>query len=163
MPVQLSILTPQGVVFEGKVDGVLVPGSEGDFGVLPEHERFLTPVRIGELAFQSGGRTTYAAVAEGFAEVSGQSVAVLAESCELAGSIDRARAELARQRAEQGLAALPREAEAARVREHAAALERAQNRLGVRARAGGVPRSAERLRKLRIITGIGVDRGSFPA
>jgi F-type H+-transporting ATPase subunit epsilon len=136
MPMNLSILTPQGSVFEGSVDSVLVPGSEGEFGVLPEHERFLTPIRIGELAIQSGGKTLYAAVAEGFADVAAQSVAILAEACELAGSIDLARAELARQRAEQGLAALPRDAEAARVREYEVALERARNRLAVRQRSG---------------------------
>lgn len=134
MPLQLSILTPQGTVFEGPVDSVLVPGSEGDFGVLPEHERFLTPLRIGELVIQSGGRSRYAAVAEGFADVSAQAVAVLAEACELSDRIDPARAELARQRAEQGLAALPRDAESGRAREYEAALERARNRLAVRQR-----------------------------
>ncbi len=136
MPLQLSILTPQGAVFEGPVDSVLVPGSEGDFGVLPEHERFLTPVRIGELAIQSGGRSRYAAIAEGFADVSAHAVSVLAEACELADDIDAARAELAQQRAEQGLAALPRDAEAARVLEYEAALERARNRLAVSRRGG---------------------------
>jgi F-type H+-transporting ATPase subunit epsilon len=134
MPMQLSILTPQGSVFEGNVDSVLIPGAEGDFGVLPEHERFLTPIRIGELAIQSGGKTTYAAVAEGFADVSAQAVAVLAEACELASSIDAARAELAVQRGEQGLAALSRDAEAARIREYEVAIERARNRLAVRRR-----------------------------
>ncbi len=134
MPLQLSILTPQGTVFEGPVDSVLVPGSEGDFGVLPEHERFLTPIRIGELVIQAGGRSRYAAVAEGFADVSGQAVAVLAEACELSDRIDAARAELARQRAEQALAVLPRDAEPSRARECEAALARARNRLAVRQR-----------------------------
>jgi len=86
---------------------------------------------VGELQIQHGGLTTYAAVSEGFADVSGSEVAVLVESCELADEIDAARAQLAVQRAEEGLAALDRDAEAARVAEFETALVRARNRLSV--------------------------------
>jgi len=68
MPLDLTIVTPSGSAFRGEVDSVVLPGSEGDFGVLPEHERFLCPLRVGELQIQRGGQTTYAAVSEGFAE-----------------------------------------------------------------------------------------------
>jgi len=131
MPLDLTIVTPSGSAFRGEVDSVVLPGSEGDFGVLPEHERFLCPLRIGELQIQRGGQTTYAAVSEGFADVSGSEVAVLVESCELADEIDTAQAQLAVQRAEEGLAALDRDVEAARVAEFENALERARNRLSV--------------------------------
>lgn len=131
MPIDLQIVTPSGAAYSGSADTVVLPGSEGDFGVLPEHERFLCPLRVGEVQIESGGRTVFAAVAEGFADVSAEQVAVLVESCELAEDIDAARAELAVQRAEQGLAALDRDAEAARAAEFGAALERARNRLAV--------------------------------
>jgi F-type H+-transporting ATPase subunit epsilon len=135
MPIQLDIVTPSGVAYHGEVDGVVLPGSEGDFGVLPEHERFLCPLRVGEVQIQTGGRTIYAAIADGFADVTGSKVAVLVDSCELASNIDSARAELAVQRAEQHLAELPRDAEAARVAEFEGSLERARNWLEVSRRA----------------------------
>jgi F-type H+-transporting ATPase subunit epsilon len=131
MPLDLTIVTPSGPAYRGDVDSVVLPGSEGDFGVLPEHERFLCPLRVGEVRIQKGGQTLYAAIAEGFAEVSGEQVTVLADACELAGDIDTARAELARQRAEQGLAALARDEDASREAEFEAALARSRNRLAV--------------------------------
>ncbi len=54
MPIALTIVTPEGTRFDGSVDRVVVPGAEGDFGVLPGHERFLSPVRIGELDVDTG-------------------------------------------------------------------------------------------------------------
>jgi F-type H+-transporting ATPase subunit epsilon len=131
MPVDLTIVTPSGPAYRGNVDSVVLPGTVGDFGVLPEHERFLCGLRVGEVQIQKGGQTLYAAIAEGFAEVSGERVTVLADSCELAGDIDTARAELSRQRAEQGLAALARDEDAARTAEFEAELARARNRLVV--------------------------------
>ena len=135
MPLDLTIVTPSGPAYRGDVDSVVLPGSEGDFGVLPEHERFLCPLRVGEVRIQKGGQTLYAAIAEGFAEVSGEQVTVLADACELAGDIDTARAELAVRRAEEGLAALDRDAEAARVAEFEAELERARKWLEVSRRS----------------------------
>jgi F0F1-type ATP synthase epsilon subunit len=44
---ELVIVTPTGEVYHGPVATVVLPGTEGDFGVLPGHERFLAPLRIG--------------------------------------------------------------------------------------------------------------------
>jgi F-type H+-transporting ATPase subunit epsilon len=134
MALELTIVTPSGPAYRGDVDSVVLPGTEGDFGVLPGHERFLTALRTGELQIKTGGQTIYAASGGGFADVSSNQVNVLVDSCELAADIDVARAELARGRAEQGLAALDRDADAARVAEFEAALERARNRLAVQQR-----------------------------
>jgi len=131
MPFELDIVTPQGQAYHGPVDAIVLPGSEGQFGVLPDHERFLTPLRTGEVEIRVGGDVLYAAIADGFAEVQGQQVAVLVESCELASNIDVARAERARARAEEGLAALGPDAERARYEQFETALERAKNRLAV--------------------------------
>ncbi|HKA15359.1 MAG TPA: ATP synthase F1 subunit epsilon [Myxococcota bacterium] len=131
MPLDLTIVTPSGPCYRGNVDSVVLPGSEGNFGVLPGHERFLSALRIGEVQIKTGAQTLYAAASDGFAEISGDHVTVLVDSCELAGDIDTARAELSSQRAEQGLAALDRDAEAAREAEFEAALARARNRIAV--------------------------------
>lgn len=129
MGTMLTIVTPQGERYRDTVDTVVLPGSEGDFGVLPEHERYLTPLRVGEVEIRAGGDTLFAAIGGGFAEVQAESVTVLVESCELAHDIDTARAELAVARAEQGLASLTPDADEAAVYEEG--LQRAKNRLAV--------------------------------
>ena len=135
MPFELTIVTPRGETYGGTVESVVLPGSEGDFGVLRSHERFLTPLRPGEVEIRTDSDRVFAAIAEGFADVSGEEVVVLVESCELADDIDVARAELARERAEQGLAQLV-DATEERYREFEAALLRARTRIRVGARAG---------------------------
>ena len=134
MPVELSIVTPQGESYHGSVESVVLPGSEGDFGVLPAHERFLTPLRIGAVEIRTGAETLYAAIADGFAEVGEGRVVVLVEGCELAHEIDVARAELDRDRAREGLAELDRDEDAERFAQYEAALAHAHARLEVSSR-----------------------------
>ncbi len=137
MPFDLAIVTPDGEWFRKPVDAVVLPGSEGDFGVLPSHERFLTPVRIGTIEIRSrDGDRLYAAIANGFADVRGDEVTVMVESCEFAHEIDVARAELARDRAEQGLAELG-DSNEKRLEPYEAAIERARNRLAMSQRGEG--------------------------
>ncbi len=83
MPLDLTIVTPSGPAYRGDVDSVVLPGSEGDFGVLPGHERFLCPLRPGEVQIKAGGQTIYANASEGFADVSAEQVTVLVDSCEI--------------------------------------------------------------------------------
>jgi F-type H+-transporting ATPase subunit epsilon len=83
VPLDLTIVTPTGEAFQGQVDAVVLPGSEGDFGVLPQHERLLTPLRPGSVEIRTGGVTRRAMVSEGFADVSGTQVVVLVTSCTL--------------------------------------------------------------------------------
>ncbi len=101
MALALTIVTPEGVRYEGPVERVVVPGVEGDFGVLPGHERFLSAVRIGELAIEDGKATRWAAVSDGFAEVNADKVVLMVDSCEFGPDIDVARAERAKARAER--------------------------------------------------------------
>jgi len=105
LPLQLTIVTPEGTRYDGPVDSVVVPGTEGDFGVLPGHERFLAPVRIGELEVRGGNDPSrrWAAVSSGFADVNAERVVILVDTCEFATDIDEARAERARARAEREL------------------------------------------------------------
>ena len=135
MSIELTIVTPQGEAFRGSVESVVLPGSEGDFGVLRSHERFLTPLRIGDVEIRTERESLWASIAHGFADVSGEEVVVLVESCELANEIDVARADLARERAEQGLAQLG-DPEEQRYREYDATLQRSRSRIRVGAKAG---------------------------
>jgi F-type H+-transporting ATPase subunit epsilon len=140
MPLTLIIVTPEGGRFEGPVGRVVVPGTEGDFGVLPGHERFLSAVRIGELEVESTDtERKWAAVSGGFAEVKGDEVILIVDSCEFASDIDKARAERAKASAERELqhfAASEAEETAFRLAE--AALQRALVRIQVAGRSHGI-------------------------
>jgi F-type H+-transporting ATPase subunit epsilon len=130
---ELVIVTPDGEIFRGPVESVLLPGQEGDFMVLEGHERFLSPLRIGEVEVKRHGEPTlYAALSGGFAEVTGGQVVVTADACELASNIDVARAERARERAQRELQELERvRHEEAVVRLAGASLQRALTRIEV--------------------------------
>jgi F-type H+-transporting ATPase subunit epsilon len=100
----LEIVTPDRALLHEEVDEVVVPGSEGEFGVLPGHTPLLSMLKIGELWYRQGQEKHFLAVAFGFVEVLPDRVTVLAQVGERAQEIDIARAERAKQRAEQRLA-----------------------------------------------------------
>lgn len=99
MPFHLSVVTPEGEAFDKPVDRVVLPGTEGEFGVLPGHEPFMTGLQMGAMEIRQGELTLYAAVGRGFAEIHEDKVSVLVGTCEFAHEIDRSRAEVARDRA----------------------------------------------------------------
>ena len=103
MGLELTVVTPEREVFSGEVQNVVLPGWEGDFGVLEEHERFLTPLRVGEAEIHWDGQVHYAAVNEGFAEVTAERVVVMVDTWEMAEDIDTARAEAAEARASKAI------------------------------------------------------------
>ena len=103
MPFKLVVVTPERVVSDEAVDHVVVPGVEGEFGVLPAHETFLSALRAGIVRYDVGGRTQRLAVSAGFVEVTGEHVTLLARTAERAEEIDSDRATAARARAEQAL------------------------------------------------------------
>ena len=100
----LEIATPTRLVVAEPVDEVVAPGIEGYFGVLPGHAPFLTTLGVGEVTYRAGRDERHLAVSGGFAEVRNDKVIVLADAAERPDEIDRARADAARQRAEQRLA-----------------------------------------------------------
>jgi F-type H+-transporting ATPase subunit epsilon len=78
---QLSILTPERAVFEGEVEYVEVPGSEGYLGVLAHHAALVTSLASGTLTLRrAGGETEKHQVSGGFFEVSNNRATVLADS-----------------------------------------------------------------------------------
>jgi len=90
----LEVITPEAKVFAGEVETVLAPGFYGDFGVLPEHEPYITAMRAGVLRFDHDGRHHFYVVGAGFAEVSPEKVILLVDLCEDASAADaRAAAE----------------------------------------------------------------------
>jgi F-type H+-transporting ATPase subunit epsilon len=97
---KLEIITPDAKIFEGDVDSVLLPGAEGEMGILPQHETLITQLNAGEIQYVQQGKTHSLAIGEGFAEITGQSVGVLTDGAVPEKEIDEKVAEEAVKRAE---------------------------------------------------------------
>lgn len=107
MPLEVIVVTPQGEIFSESAEQVVLPGSEGDFGVLEAHEKFLSPLRPGPMEIQfADGHSEWAALSDGFAEVTGKQVVVLVDECFKAHEIDLEHAQHTRSEAEQELSDL---------------------------------------------------------
>jgi len=101
--IHLELVTPERLLLSEEVAEVVLPGYEGEFGVLPGHTQFLAILNIGMLRYGKGGETRKIALGGGFAEVTPDRVVVMAETAERADEIDVERAQRARDRAEARL------------------------------------------------------------
>src|SRR5216684_7028693 len=102
--IQLQIVSADRSLVNEQVDEVEIPGAEGYFGVLPGHTPLLAVLGAGELWYRQGQEKHYLVIAFGFAEVLPDRVTILATIAEKADEIDQARAEAAKQRAEERIA-----------------------------------------------------------
>jgi len=96
---RLQIITPHREVLNTETPWVVLPGSEGELGILPHHIDLVTTLGSGILKFGSDSRTAGVAVHYGYAQVHGDQVIVLAEMAETADDVNLARALNAEQRA----------------------------------------------------------------
>ena len=102
---RVDIVTAEKVVFsEEDVDRLIVPGIEGELGVLPLHAPLLTSIQPGVLRVVKGEEETTMAITGGFIEVRENRITILADAAERGEDIDLARVEEARRRAEERLA-----------------------------------------------------------
>jgi F-type H+-transporting ATPase subunit epsilon len=111
----LNIVTPDHA-YSFDVDEVSLPGSEGDFGVLPGHTPFFAAIRTGQMYYRQGTEKHFLAVSIGFAEVLPDRVTVIAQVAETAEEFDEARAQAGMTRAEEMLGAVPHEIDFERAR-----------------------------------------------
>jgi F-type H+-transporting ATPase subunit epsilon len=123
---RLEVVTPERKVYSKDVRFVVVPGSEGELGFLPDHAPLVSALKIGLVRVHKDGKVMKIAVSGGFVEVRNSRVTILANAAEREDQIDVARAEAAKQRAEQRLAQGGSDIDVARAE---AALKRALNRL----------------------------------
>jgi F-type H+-transporting ATPase subunit epsilon len=92
--VEFELVSPEKLLLSRDVDMVVVPGTEGDMGVLPRHSPAITTVRPGTIVVYEGGAVSDRIfIAGGFAEVTGDRCTVLAEEAILVEDIDRDAAE----------------------------------------------------------------------
>jgi F-type H+-transporting ATPase subunit epsilon len=87
MPLHFELVTPERLVRSDEVYMVVVPGSEGEFGVLEGHAPFMSTLRNGDIAIyrSAGAEPERIPVEGGFAEVSERGLTVLAERVTVAG------------------------------------------------------------------------------
>ncbi len=105
--IELVIVTPERQLLREGVAEAVLPGAEGELGILPGHAPLMTELGIGELRYHGAGRKeeVHLAIIRGFAEVLPERVTVLAETAELAEEIDVERAKQALERARARIAA----------------------------------------------------------
>ena len=88
--VEFELVSPERLLVSKPVDMVVVPGAEGDFGVLRGHAPLISTLRLGVIDIHDeGGVTERIFVAGGFAEVTGERCTVLAEEAIALGDLKR--------------------------------------------------------------------------
>ena len=134
----VDIVTAERIVYSDEVDLVVAPGVQGELGILPNHVPIVTPLQPGEIRIRRAGAEDLMAIGGGFLEVFQNKVIILADTAERADEIDLARAEAARQRAEERLRLRGSEVDATRAE---VALRRSIMRIRVaqRRRSGSRP------------------------
>jgi F-type H+-transporting ATPase subunit epsilon len=125
---QLEIVTPEKLVVNESVEEAQIPGLGGYLGILPGHAPLITELAVGVITYRSQGVTKSLSVAWGFAEVLPDKVTMLAETAEHPEEIDVARAQKAKDRAEQLLKSNDPQLDYDRAQD---ALQRAETRLKV--------------------------------
>ena len=103
MTILLEIVTPERLAYSDEVDAVVLPGSEGEIGVLPHHAPLVATLGVGELRIRKGGTEESFAIVGGFLQVRPDKVVVMAETADMASEIDLEKAQEARREAEKAL------------------------------------------------------------
>ncbi len=101
MSIQCDIVSQDRLVFSGEAEMVLLPGSEGVMGILPNHSPVLTNFHFGIITVITKTDKNYFTVAGGIAEVQPNLITVLADAAENVEELDESRAEKAKERAEK--------------------------------------------------------------
>src|SRR5579859_4471235 len=107
MPLQLTVVTPEKQLLSEEVDEIIVPTTNGELTILPEHAALLAQLTPGELTIKKGNKSDHLVVVGGFMEVYpdkgrvGTVVSILADYAVHGKDISEAQAQQARDRAEK--------------------------------------------------------------
>jgi len=100
-PFQLKIVTPDGLIYDGQAEEVVVRSTSGDLGILAGHVNCVAPLGMGRATIIIDGKRRYAACIGGMVTVVDGKVTLVPTTFEWAESIDAARAEASQHRAEE--------------------------------------------------------------
>jgi F-type H+-transporting ATPase subunit epsilon len=92
-PLRVDVVTPMKEVYGGPADEVMIPGFDGEFGVLPGHDALVAMLRGGTLTIRNGQEVHRWITGRGFAEVNAQEVTILVDSAEDPGTVDKQQAQ----------------------------------------------------------------------
>ena len=101
MPIRCEIVSQDRQVFSGDADMVIVPGTQGEMGILPNHAPLLSTLKFGVLRVRLRNQEQIFTIAGGVIEVQPDLITVMADSAENVQEIDINRAEAAKRRAEE--------------------------------------------------------------
>lgn len=91
----LSVVTPErSILKDTAVESIVLPGSMGQFNILPGHTNFVTTLKHGVFGYRINGEWNIAFLSGGFTQVYGGKVTVLAETVEMAHELDAAKSEM---------------------------------------------------------------------
>ena len=102
-PFHLKIVTPDGLIFDGQAEELIVRTSRGDVGILARHMDYVAALGMGRAVIVSGGQRRTAACIGGMVSVCKGEVTLVPTTFEWAEDIDKERAEAAYQKAEKVL------------------------------------------------------------
>lgn len=100
---QLDIVTPEKKAFSDEIDSVVVPGAEGEMGILKSHAPIVSTLQPGELRYMKDGEEFSLAIGTGIVEVSNDRVSVLTDMALEAAEIDEDAVEKAIERAQKAM------------------------------------------------------------
>jgi F-type H+-transporting ATPase subunit epsilon len=114
---RLDIVTPEKLAFSDEIDSVVVPGGEGELGILPSHAPIVSTLQPGELRYLKAGKETSLAIGTGIVEVSHDRVSVLTDMALGAEEVDESAVEKAIEAAKKAMSEklLPEETAAAQL------------------------------------------------
>ena len=102
-PFHLKIVTPDGLIFDGSAEELIVRTVGGDVAILARHINYVAPLGMGEASVTIDGEKRYAACIGGMVSVVDGEVTLVPTTFEWADKIDLARAEASERRAEETL------------------------------------------------------------
>lgn len=101
----LRVITPDKIALDTAVGSIVIPGMDGQIGILPKHAPMVAALDAGQLRYSDGGAERSLFVSGGFCEVRGATVRVVTEAGEKPAEIDIERAKAAEKRARERIAA----------------------------------------------------------
>lgn len=104
MTMKLNIVSAEKEIFSNLAEMVIVPGAQGDLGILPQHSQLLSTLKAGEVIItEQGGKQESIYISGGLLEVQPHVVTILSDTALRAGDLDEHAAQAAKQRAEETL------------------------------------------------------------
>ncbi|MDQ7003004.1 MAG: F0F1 ATP synthase subunit epsilon [Ghiorsea sp.] len=98
---EVLVATAEREVYSGQATMLIVPGAEGELGILPKHSPLLSALNAGELIITNGDEVDEVFVSGGYMEVQPDKVTILADTAERASDMDEAAIVAAQRRAEE--------------------------------------------------------------